>query len=74
MKPIYTVLIQIAITTFLLFVTAIFVDAAYSAIFVGNQLRFASIASAGLTVIGYFIPIVISITAIVLTWTWKKKK
>lgn len=74
MKQISKVLIQIGITLIALFVLICFVDAAYSAIFVGNQLAHASIASVGITLIGYAIPVIISIVAIVYTWTWKNKK
>ncbi len=73
MKPAYKLLIKTLIVVLLLFSIACFVESAYSAFILGNQLAHANIASTGVTLMGYLVPIVLFLAGIIATITWKKK-
>jgi predicted branched-subunit amino acid permease len=64
--------LKLLITLFLLFLLIIIGDAFYSAVFIGNQLRFASIASTGFTVLVYAGAAAFVIYGILILW--KKTK
>lgn len=63
---------KIAITIASVICVIIFIEAFYTAVFVGNQLVYASIASACLTISLYAIPIIGPI--ILVAAIWRKKQ
>lgn len=65
-------LARVFITLFLLYLMFIIVDAAFSALFLGNQLLHASLASAGVTILAYFAPFLACVVCLIAVWRIKK--